>query len=290
LALFNFLFLIPLVLEQKAGLHLETNGITNGVPEPTQSVSAPPNLHPFFGEVSNLSESQSTHPPSLKREVCLTFDWHTLFIPPSPEQTSFSFTPRPKENGLSSQQMDDLFDILLKSGAWLLQHSAFCSNAPSHLWDYHFFFNRTITQHTSRLCKGCLTKKESEGVLHQMPWPPQSTVLNPIEMVGDELDCREGTAANKCSVYVGTPSRLLEKHSRNLWIPSQPRPFPGPKPLQPPHPSLVPSPHLAVHHPPGALPARCAFPAALAITLHRKWSSGGLPREHHGHAPPGGGA
>ncbi|XP_064868731.1 myocardin-related transcription factor A-like isoform X5 [Oncorhynchus nerka] len=103
-------------IKKKAGLHLETNGITNGVPEPTQSVSAPPNLHPFFGEVSNLSESQSTSPPSLKREVCPTFDWHTLFIPPSPEQTSFSFTQRPKENGLSSQQMDDLFDILLKSG------------------------------------------------------------------------------------------------------------------------------------------------------------------------------
>nr|XP_029495860.1 myocardin-related transcription factor A-like isoform X4 [Oncorhynchus nerka] len=112
---------------QKAGLHLETNGITNGVPEPTQSVSAPPNLHPFFGEVSNLSESQSTSPPSLKREVCPTFDWHTLFIPPSPEQTSFSFTQRPKENGLSSQQMDDLFDILLKSG----EISGFRAN-PDH--------------------------------------------------------------------------------------------------------------------------------------------------------------
>ncbi|CAB1338230.1 unnamed protein product [Coregonus sp. 'balchen'] len=72
--------------EQKAGLHLETNGMTNGVPEPSQSVSAPPNLHPFFDEASNSSESQSTAPPFLK------------------------------ENGLSSQQMDDLFDILLKSG------------------------------------------------------------------------------------------------------------------------------------------------------------------------------
>jgi hypothetical protein len=43
-----------------------------------------------------------------------------------------------------------------------------------------------MTQHTSRLCKGYLTKKESDGVLHQMTWPPQS--LNPIEMVWDELD------------------------------------------------------------------------------------------------------
>ena len=47
-----------------------------------------------------------------------------------------------------------------------------------------------MTQHTSRLCKGYLTKKKSDGVLHQMTWPPQSHDLNPIEMVWDELDCR----------------------------------------------------------------------------------------------------
>ncbi|XP_035657306.1 myocardin-related transcription factor A-like isoform X2 [Oncorhynchus keta] len=76
----------PIKKEQKAVLHLETNGMTNGVTEPSQSVSAPPNLHPFFDEVSNSSESPSTASPFLK------------------------------ENGLSSQQMDDLFDILLKSG------------------------------------------------------------------------------------------------------------------------------------------------------------------------------
>ena len=44
-----------------------------------------------------------------------------------------------------------------------------------------------MTQHTSRLCKGYLTKKESDGVLRQMSWPPQSTDLNQIEMVWDEL-------------------------------------------------------------------------------------------------------
>ncbi|KAI5629525.1 hypothetical protein C0J50_7917 [Silurus asotus] len=31
--------------------------------------------------------------------------------------------------------------------------------------------------------KGYLTKKESDGVLRQMTWPPQSPDLNPIEMV-----------------------------------------------------------------------------------------------------------
>ncbi|KAM9561629.1 myocardin-related transcription factor A-like isoform 8-T8 [Salvelinus alpinus] len=90
-------------IKKKVGLHLETNGITNGVPEPTQSVSAPPNLDPFFGEVSNLSESQSTSSLSLK------------------------------ENGLSSQQMDDLFDILLKSG----EISGFRANPDSSLAQNH---------------------------------------------------------------------------------------------------------------------------------------------------------
>ena len=65
------------------------------------------------------------------------------------------------------------------------------SDTPSHLvWaqSHSFVFSRAMTQPPSRLCKGYFTKKESDGVLHQMTWPPQ--ILNPIEMVWDELDRR----------------------------------------------------------------------------------------------------
>ena len=51
-------------------------------------------------------------------------------------------------------------------------------------------FNRTMTQHTSRLSKGYLTKKESHGVLHQITWSPQFPDLKQTEMVWDESDHR----------------------------------------------------------------------------------------------------
>jgi hypothetical protein len=55
-------------------------------------------------------------------------------------------------------------------------------------------------KHTSRLCKGYLTQKKCDVVLHQMTWLPQSPDLNSVEMVLEELDCRvKEKQPTKCS-------------------------------------------------------------------------------------------
>ncbi|XP_072312671.1 myocardin related transcription factor Ab isoform X2 [Eucyclogobius newberryi] len=103
----------PVKKAQKAGLHLDVNDAPQ---QPSLAVTAPPAMPPFFDDLSD-SESQNNIMSSLKREeVCLPYDRHTLFTPPSPKPNTSPCSPRSKENGMNSQQMDDLFDILLKSG------------------------------------------------------------------------------------------------------------------------------------------------------------------------------
>ena len=78
------------------------------------------------------------------------------------------------------------------------------------------FFNRTMTQHASRLWKDYLTEKESaasDDLASTITWPQPN--LDGLGWVGLQS---EGKAANKCLAYVGTPSRLLEKHSSWSWL------------------------------------------------------------------------
>ncbi|ROL51676.1 MKL/myocardin-like protein 1 [Anabarilius grahami] len=71
----------PITKVQKLGLHLETTSVQ----ESSQPVSAPPSFEPFFSEESNPLNKPSS-PPSFK------------------------------DNVSNNQQIDDLFEILIKSG------------------------------------------------------------------------------------------------------------------------------------------------------------------------------
>jgi transposase len=64
--------------------------------------------------------------------------------------------------------------------------------------------------HTSRMGKGYLTK-ESDGVLHQMTWLPQSPDHNPIEMVWDELDHRVKEKLPTTAQHMWTSFKIVGK-------------------------------------------------------------------------------
>ena len=72
-----------------------------------------------------------------------------------------------------------------------------------HLVGLSFVFQQdNDPKHTSRLCKSYLTRRRVMECCIRSP----------------DLNQSEGEAANKCSAYVRTPSRLLEKHSRCSWL------------------------------------------------------------------------
>lgn len=54
-------------------------------------------------------------------------------------------------------------------------------------------------KYSSNLCRNYLASKERQGALQRMIWPPQSSDLNPIELLWDELD-RKVKAETKTNV------------------------------------------------------------------------------------------
>ncbi|XP_057213687.1 myocardin related transcription factor Ab isoform X2 [Triplophysa rosa] len=89
----------PVTKIQKVGLHLDTTSVQ----ESSQPVSAPPSFEPFFTEESNSLSKPSSPPPF-------------------------------KENISNNQQIDDLFEILIKSGEI---SSGFKANQDPTLSDFH---------------------------------------------------------------------------------------------------------------------------------------------------------
>lgn len=69
----------------------------------------------------------------------------------------------------------------------ILQYSAIPSGVG--LIGYGFSYQHdNDPKHTSKLCSNYLDRKEEEGVLQKMIWPPQSPDVNPIELLWEEMD------------------------------------------------------------------------------------------------------
>jgi hypothetical protein len=78
-----------------------------------------------------------------------------------------------------------------------------------------------MTEHTSRLCKGYFTKKESQRVLHQMT--SQSSDLNPIKMVWDELDRRVKEKQQQVLSICGNSFKAVRKAFQVKLVERMPR-------------------------------------------------------------------
>nr|XP_023670311.1 MKL/myocardin-like protein 1 isoform X2 [Paramormyrops kingsleyae] len=104
----------PITKGGKVGLHIQANSSRG----PLVSLSAPPKLQPFFHSNSTPpSKHAEPSSPAHKGAVSSNRDQNTLFSSPSPaSKQSPPTTPHAKENGSCSQQMDDLLEILIRSG------------------------------------------------------------------------------------------------------------------------------------------------------------------------------
>ena len=98
--------------------------------------------------------------------------------------------------------------------------TAFCSDTLSHLvctqWNYHLFFNRTMTQHISRLCKGYLTMNESDGVCIRWPGLQNHPTSTQLRWFMDEFNRRvkEKQPTYRNSFKTGFPTiqvKLVER-------------------------------------------------------------------------------
>ncbi|XP_051958494.1 myocardin related transcription factor Ab isoform X2 [Xyrauchen texanus] len=172
----------PITKVQKSGLHLNTTTVQESNPP----VSSPPSFEPFFFEESNPLSKPSS-PPSFKEEVCPTFDRHTLFTPSSPK-----LNPHPpknlKENLSNNQQIDDLFEILIKSGEI---SSGFKANQDPSLSDLHSS-PPTSSPNSSPLHLSPSTHHVDPSPSHQLP-DTQDSPCSETGRLEDFLESTTGT-------------------------------------------------------------------------------------------------
>ncbi|XP_069052939.1 myocardin-related transcription factor A isoform X2 [Lepisosteus oculatus] len=127
----------PIRKGQRVGLQVLTGGHAQGA---VLSFSAPPSLQPFFvGEPAPSAGHAPSPPAQSVLEVCQAPEQHTHFGSVSPVPVSESAKPplsplQPsKENGASSQHMDDLFDILIQTGEIPADFKEDADPSPSRL-------------------------------------------------------------------------------------------------------------------------------------------------------------
>ncbi|XP_066519287.1 myocardin related transcription factor Ab isoform X3 [Hoplias malabaricus] len=197
---------------QKAALHLETPVVQ----QLNHPVSAPPSLQPFFLSEESSPINQPSSPPSLKGEVCPTFDRHTLFTPPSPKPACHP-SHHLKQNGSNNQHIDDLFDILIKSGEI---SAGFKANPDPSLSGLHS--NPPTPSPPSSPLHLSPPTPPSDHAPPSDPTPPLDANERPCSGTGRLEDFLESTTgAPLLGVEPGSPLTLIDDlHNQMLSTPS----------------------------------------------------------------------